>query len=219
MGVSLILPRMMPGFLPFLVAVLAPVISIVLVWSTRDLGEVVQPSGLDEARAVLNACPIPLIILDFRGKLRFVNRECAGFGIPTGENPGPSMVDVLHENDVESFKVALEVMGRKPDTVEQVQVRMGTGEAAVPVVAQMARLKNWDRVVVCLMEPVELPSTLADESREYQLKMDTICHGIQGPMVGISGVVSALVMSIGEDRLSSWMEQLQDSSGQLAQNR
>ena len=124
MGVALILPRMMPGFLPFLVAILAPVVSVVLVWSTRDLGEVVQPSGLDEARAVLNACPVPLMIVDFRGKLRFVNQECAGFGLPVGENPGPSMSDVLHENDVQPFAVALEAMGRAPDTIEQVHLKM-----------------------------------------------------------------------------------------------
>lgn len=217
MGISLMLPRLMTGFLPFLVAILAPVISVVLVWSTRDLGEVVHPTGLDEALAVLNGCPIPLLIVDFNGKLRFANVECGDYGLPIGENPGPLLSSVLHPHDVQPFAKALEAMSRAPDTVEQIQVRLGFGEDSVPVVARMARLKDRNRVVICLMEPIELPASLGDESREYQLKMDAICHGIQGPLVGISGVAATLAASMGDDSLTPWVEQLQSSSGQLGQ--
>ena len=211
------LPQVMSGFLPILISVLAPLVTCIAVWSTRTLGEVVQPAGLDEARALLEGCPVPLLIVDFNGKIRFANGECSDFGIPTGENPGPGMTSIVHEDDVELVGQALKRMSEVPDAVEQLRLRLEAGGETCPVEARLARLGQTDRVVLCMVEPVEMPDQLVDESRRFQTKMDAICHGIRGPLVGISSVTATLSAVAGEDASDTWMDQLQLSSGQLVQ--
>ena len=218
MGVSVNLPGMMPGFLPFLLAILGPVLSVVLVWATRDLGEVIPPSALmrrarcswrHRLRCVLSVLPARFILQ---------NPECGALGMAIGEYPGGTLLQYLHPDDGVTLQRVLDAMSKTPDAVEQVQVRFGTPETSFPMVAQLSRLQRRSEAVVVLTEPIEYPEHLADDSVVFQQRMEAICHGTQGPLVGIAGVASTLANSSPDAQMGPWMEQLLASSHQLSQS-
>jgi len=215
LAVAVSLPRLMPGFLPYLMAILSPLVVGITVWTTRSLPVVLPPEGLGEARAVLDGCTIPILIVDLKGKICFGNLACRELGLPVGENPGIGMVSMLHAVDGPVFLQSLMGLAESADMMDVVDIRIEAAGSAIPLVARLNRLGSSDYAVMCLLEPLEMPESVLDTSAIFQAKLDVICHGSQGPLVGISSVCAALLKTEVEEEQQEWFTHLHISANQL----
>jgi len=187
-GFSITLPVLVPGFLSMLIALLAVILSFMGLWSTRSLRIYEEPIGMQTARVVLEATPVPLIITDLTGKILFANPSSRDFGIPAGEHLGLSLASVLTENDRPLLKAGYSSLRSARDGIENLKLTIGGAQNSFPVTALMTRIGQLDFVVVCLVQSDQLDMGTSNDHAPIQAKMDALSHGIQGPLLGISEV-------------------------------